>query len=85
MAELEFIWRPFTSTLPGMKAWVAFAGPYQYAVAHNHQTKEWFASVRFAKGGTEMTDLCGGDVLLSELHAKHVCRKHWQAYQASQR
>jgi hypothetical protein len=87
MADLEFLWRPFESTLPGMKAWVAFAGQYQYAVAHSKDqdgSELWFASVRLNKGGGQMTDLSGGG-FRSEAAAKDACRRHWQAYRATQR
>jgi hypothetical protein len=83
MAELEFIWRAFPNPLPGMKGWVAFVGPYQYAVAHNKGTGEWWASVRFAKTGDQMIDL-SGQALQSENAAKDACRRHWQTHHASQ-
>jgi hypothetical protein len=83
MAELEFIWRSFANPMPGMKAWVAFVGPFQYAVAHSKQSGEWWASVRLAKTGDTMIDL-SGEALQSEIAAKDACRRHWQAHLASQ-
>jgi hypothetical protein len=78
MADLAFMWRPFKSTLPGMSAWVTFAGPFQYAVARD-SAGAWFASVRLMKGGAVMTDLSGGVAFESETAAKNACRRHWDA------